>query len=102
VRRFVPGGNRGIVATGDERDHAVEPRTTSLHDGADLTMLRLALDSLPGDQRAAIRMAVVERLTLPEIASRLGSSQADVREAMRDGLFALRDVLGVIDPAVSA
>lgn len=66
-----------------------------------LTMLQLALDGLPGDQRAAIRFAMTERLTTSEIAARLRCSTQDARIAMRNGLSTLADVLRAIDPTIA-
>ncbi|MCC6793389.1 MAG: hypothetical protein IT336_17020 [Thermomicrobiales bacterium] len=67
-----------------------------------MTMLRLALDGLPSEQRAAIQFATVERLTVDEIAGKIGRTVGDTRIAMRDGLSTLRDVLHALDPSRSA
>ena len=67
-----------------------------------VAMLRLALDGLPGPQRSAIRLAMIERLAVPDIAARLGTTAAEVMDAMRDGLTTLRDVLAVVDPDAAA
>ena len=88
------------MATSDERNQAT-PRPVC-PGGDAVTMLRLALDDLPARQQEAIRLATVERLTLAEIAVRLEASAAEVRDAIREGLFALRDVLDVIDSAAGA
>jgi DNA-directed RNA polymerase specialized sigma24 family protein len=81
----------------DHRVQATErPLAASSH-GEMVAMLRLALDGLPMHQQTAIRLAVVDRLTLTEIASQLGRSPADVRDAMREGLLTLRNVLDVVD-----
>lgn len=94
--------NCRVLATSDDGDIAVE-RTPPPHaDDAAMMMLRLALDGLPVDQRAAIRLALIDRLTLSEIAHRLGSTRQDVQMAMRDGLHTLRDVLRMVDPAMVA
>ena len=105
VTRFAPEESRRAVATSDHRTLPAE-RSEQLP-GASfpddvVSMLRLALDGLPGRQQSAIRMAMVERLAVPDIAARLGISSAEVMDAMRDGLTTLRDVLAVVDPDTAA
>lgn len=66
------------------------------------TMLRLALRGLPDDQRAVIALAVVHRLPVLDIARRLNAPEADVRSAMREGLWSLRSVLDVVDQSAAS
>ena len=93
------------MATSDPRtlatDRPERPPGASPPDDV-VTMLRLALDGLPGRQQTAIRLAMVERLAVPDIAVRLGTTAAEVMDAMRDGLTTLRDVLAVVDPAAAS
>jgi DNA-directed RNA polymerase specialized sigma24 family protein len=86
----------------EDRNQATPGPSPPFPDGEVVTTLRLALDGLPDNQQAAIRLAMVERLTVPEIASKLGSSPADVQAAMRAGLFTLRDVLDAVDRSAAA
>lgn len=67
-----------------------------------LPTLQLALAGLPNGQRAALRLALVERLTAGEIAGRLRCSTREAHAALHDGLAALADVLEAVDPAISA
>lgn len=89
------------MATSDHRNDAGERRSPAPPDEAVLTTLRTALDRLPSDQRAAIRFAMTERLTVSEIASRLGHSRQHVQSAMRAGITALHAELLAIDPAAT-
>jgi DNA-directed RNA polymerase specialized sigma24 family protein len=86
------------VAASSEQAGAVPARRLP-PDSESATLLRLAFDGLPAPQRMAIRLAVTERLTLPQIAAALGLKATDVQSAMREGLSTLRDVLVTIDPA---
>jgi len=89
------------VAVSDDRTQTTERQPTTSPPGDVVAMLRVALDGLPGQQRTAIRLAMVEQLTVPNIAARIGASMAEVMDAMRDGLYALRDVLAVVDPTTT-
>ena len=53
-----------------------------------------ALESLPEDQRLAVRMRYLEGLKLAEIAENLQKSPAAVAGLIRRGQLALRDQLG--------
>lgn len=56
--------------------------------------LALAVRSLPGDQRAAVELRVVEQLSYDEVASRLGCSEPAARQRVARGLRALKERLG--------
>lgn len=86
---------RGNLATREHRE-TVDRMSSPHPEAAVLTMLRLALDGLPVEQRDAIRLAVRDHLTLAEIAGRLGGTRQEIQIALRDGLSTLRDVLATI------
>lgn len=88
------------MAPSDDRDQATSQPSSPFPNGDPIAALRRAFDRLPDLQRAAIRLAVVERLTVPDIAGSLERDPAEVRTAMRDGLVALREVLDAFDPTV--
>jgi RNA polymerase sigma-70 factor (ECF subfamily) len=55
--------------------------------------LALAVRALPGDQRAAVELRVVEELSYGEVASRLGCSEPAARQRVARGLRTLRERL---------
>lgn len=77
-------------------------RPSPFPDGEVVAALRLALDGLPANQRTAIRLAMIECLTVPEIAAKLGSTPAGVLAAMRGGLFTLREIFDLTDRSVTS
>jgi DNA-directed RNA polymerase specialized sigma24 family protein len=88
---------RGNLATREHRETVARMSSPDPEETV-LTMLRLALDGLPAEQRDAIRLAMRDHLTLSEIAGRLGGTRQEIQIALRDGLSTLRDVLRVVDP----
>jgi RNA polymerase sigma-70 factor (ECF subfamily) len=56
--------------------------------------VRTALDALPPDQRAAVRLAYFEGLTQSEIASQLGIPLGTVKTRLRLAFDRLRTSLG--------
>ena len=91
---------RGAVERRALRRLAVEPPALDDEEHARLERLaglaelreRLAreLGALPDDQRAAVRLRVVEELGYPEVALRLGVTEATARARVSRGLRALR------------
>jgi RNA polymerase sigma-70 factor (ECF subfamily) len=62
-------------------------RVTALGDGQPAGAL---LEQLPGDQRDAVRARVLEERPYPDVASRLGVSEATARKRVSRGLATLR------------
>ena len=59
------------------------------------------LDSLPGAQREAVRLRVIEEESYSSIARTLETSQAVIRQRVSRGLAALRDQIGDEHDAVA-
>jgi RNA polymerase sigma-70 factor (ECF subfamily) len=57
-----------------------------------------ALDTLPADQREAVRLRIVEDLAYPEVAARVGATEDAVRARVSRGLRALRALLAEAGP----
>ena len=58
--------------------------------------LQEAIQTLPGDQREALRLRYVENLPSKEIAEKLGKSDAAVRVMLTRSLKKLQEILGVV------
>jgi RNA polymerase sigma-70 factor (ECF subfamily) len=56
--------------------------------------LARAVRALPGDQRAAVELRIVEELSYGEVASRLGCSEPAARQRVARGLRTLKERLG--------
>jgi RNA polymerase sigma-70 factor (ECF subfamily) len=63
---------------------------------ADVLAPRLAqaLQALPGDQRAAVELRVLDELSYPEVADRLGCAEPAARQRVARGLRRLKERLG--------
>jgi DNA-directed RNA polymerase specialized sigma24 family protein len=55
-----------------------------------------ALESLPLNERAALRLRDVEQLTLPEVAQRMGCSLRDARLHVAQGRVQLLRIGGIL------
>jgi RNA polymerase sigma-70 factor (ECF subfamily) len=78
------------TATPDNAD-AQEAATELTHD--ELSAVRAALSSLPGEQRQAIELAFFKGMTHPEIAEALEEPLGTVKARIRRGMLKLRDTL---------
>ncbi len=63
----------------------------SMHE--EVTMVRLALDQIPEDQKEAVELAFFGGLTHEQIAERLATPLGTIKARIRRGLLRLRDFL---------
>ena len=59
----------------------------------EVTMVRLALDQIPAEQKQAVELAFFAGLTHEEIAERLATPLGTIKARIRRGLLRLRDFL---------
>lgn len=78
------------ISLDDEETERIE-QLAGLH--AQIDSVRRAMAGLPDDQRAAVRLRVVEELDFAEVASRTGVSEPTARARVSRGLRALAAVL---------
>ncbi len=81
-------------AFGDGHEAAREPDESALPGWHVHDKVRTALEALPPDQQAAVRLAYFEGLTQSEIASRLGIPLGTVKTRLRLAFDRLRTSLG--------
>jgi len=87
---------RLVERAGDDPMLAPESDTRSaeapsMHE--EVTMVRLALDQIPADQKQAVELAFFGGFTHEEIAARLGTPLGTIKARIRRGLLRLRDFL---------
>lgn len=82
----------GVVPAGQTIEGSEVVRLAR-EDDASFRDVRSALESLPFEQRSAIRMSVVEGLAHQDIADRLSLPLGTVKSHLRRGLHKLRDLL---------
>lgn len=84
--------NRKVVALDQAPEASVEPRRT-----AEAEQVLAAIRRLPEAYAVPLTLRLVEGLTGPEIAERLGMTHGSVRVNLHKGMKQLKEELGVSD-----
>jgi RNA polymerase sigma-70 factor (ECF subfamily) len=92
AREQAPAGESATLSWNEPPSDGSSP-SQRLVRGENALRLAAALDSLPDDQRHAVRLRHLENLPIAEIAARLDRSTAAVAGLLRRGLKALQDQL---------
>ena len=88
--------DRVVEKAGDDPVLSADSDTRSAEAPAmheEITMIRLALDQIPADQKHAVELAFFGGLTHEEIAERLAAPLGTIKARIRRGLLRLRDFL---------
>ncbi|MGB8166028.1 MAG: sigma-70 family RNA polymerase sigma factor [Chthoniobacteraceae bacterium] len=81
-------GNDPLISPESDTQSAEIP---SMHE--EVTMVRLALDQIPAEQKEAVELAFFGGLTHEQIAERLAAPLGTIKARIRRGLLRLRDFL---------
>jgi RNA polymerase sigma-70 factor (ECF subfamily) len=91
-----------LVRYGFSTRELADDEITEIEHAAELDELRatlaLALRTLTADQRCAVQLRVVEELSYPEVARRIGITEATARARVSRGLRALTSALESAPP----